>query len=698
MRRFRAMIRAGLLAALLVWLIVPPGPVQAHANLISSNPSAGQALPRFPTQAQFQFSEAVNPANPRLTLYNSSGLAVAQGTAERSPADPSVLDVTFPALPDGVYSIAWQVQSAMDGHITSGTVAFSVGLNTPKASLLPPPGTPDPARDLPYAAEVAWRWLGYLAASLAAGAALFGVSIWRPAYRATRRASGPLTQWDTRLGTWLRGLVLAGAGGIAFSLVGVASEAATRTGGPQALPYLTRAWQALAHNGPAILAVQAIVLLGMVILAMRMDSPGEGSTARWWGIVALGGAILATFSLASHDSSTPITLASPTTMTGDLSPLVLVDWLHLAGMAAWTGGLLPLSLLLGWQRGPSGADLGETAARAARRFSRMALISVAVIGASGLVSALVQIQTLEALTATRYGQAVLLKSALFAALIGLGALNQFRLLPRLPAPRSALRLLQNVRVEYALALGVLLAAGGLMSLPPGRQALAADYRQGSHEVYSEGGVRLDFRVAPAQVGDNELGVDASDARPGAGAVQPTVLLRIQSEDSSSTQAQTQVEARPDSPGRWDSGRWTARGSYFSQMGVWDVEVIWRKPGFDDVTHVFSVDLAKIAAGRGEKVNPAPADAASIAAGSRLYQANCAPCHGPTGKGDGPAGQSLVPPPADLTLHVVPGVHTDGQLFDWVSGGYPGSAMPAFKDTLTERQRWDVINFIRTLGK
>ena len=45
----------------------------------------------------------------------------------------------------------------------------------------------------------------------------------------------------------------------------------------------------------------------------------------------------------------------------------------------------------------------------------------------------------------------------------------------------------------------------------------------------------------------------------------------------------------------------------------------------------------------------------------------------------------------------PGVHTDGQLFEWITNGYPGSAMPAFRDLLTDEQRWHLVNFIRTLS-
>jgi len=93
-------------------------------------------------------------------------------------------------------------------------------------------------------------------------------------------------------------------------------------------------------------------------------------------------------------------------------------------------------------------------------------------------------------------------------------------------------------------------------------------------------------------------------------------------------------------------------------------------------------------------DPIPPDERSLASGEQVYTTYCAACHGESGRGDGPAGLRLVPRPADLRQHAAPGVHTDGEMFYWVSYGYPGSAMPAWQDTLTEEERWDVINYIR----
>ncbi len=93
-------------------------------------------------------------------------------------------------------------------------------------------------------------------------------------------------------------------------------------------------------------------------------------------------------------------------------------------------------------------------------------------------------------------------------------------------------------------------------------------------------------------------------------------------------------------------------------------------------------------------DPISPDERSLASGEDVYTTNCETCHGESGRGDGPAGLRLVPRPADLRIHSAPGVHTDGELFYWVSYGFANSAMPAWQDKLTEEQRWDVINYIR----
>lgn len=95
------------------------------------------------------------------------------------------------------------------------------------------------------------------------------------------------------------------------------------------------------------------------------------------------------------------------------------------------------------------------------------------------------------------------------------------------------------------------------------------------------------------------------------------------------------------------------------------------------------------------------DAAAASRGKELYQQQCVSCHGVTGKGDGPASAGLAHQPADLTnnFHTEPG-KGDGYLFWRISEGGTAepfrsqqSAMPAFRNVLSESERWDLLTYV-----
>jgi cbb3-type cytochrome c oxidase subunit III len=94
-------------------------------------------------------------------------------------------------------------------------------------------------------------------------------------------------------------------------------------------------------------------------------------------------------------------------------------------------------------------------------------------------------------------------------------------------------------------------------------------------------------------------------------------------------------------------------------------------------------------------NPVPGDAESVEAGKKLYQRHCAGCHGPQGKGDGSLALSGGTP-SDLTDDAWDYGSTDGEIFVVIRDGV-SSDMLSYKDKLTEKQIWQVVNFIRSLG-
>ncbi len=97
---------------------------------------------------------------------------------------------------------------------------------------------------------------------------------------------------------------------------------------------------------------------------------------------------------------------------------------------------------------------------------------------------------------------------------------------------------------------------------------------------------------------------------------------------------------------------------------------------------------------GAPPNPVPVNSASLGRGSELFDINCVLCHGKSGKGDGPIASKLKNKPFDLTSFPIHSF-TDGGIFFTISVGVP-EKMPALNESLTVQERWDIVNYVRTL--
>jgi mono/diheme cytochrome c family protein len=96
-------------------------------------------------------------------------------------------------------------------------------------------------------------------------------------------------------------------------------------------------------------------------------------------------------------------------------------------------------------------------------------------------------------------------------------------------------------------------------------------------------------------------------------------------------------------------------------------------------------------------NPVPATAESVSNGAALFTKQCVTCHGTSGKGDGSMAAKLKSKPSDLTDAEWTHGPSDGEIFTLIRDGAKNAGMKAFRGALSDRQMWDLVNYIRSLA-
>ncbi len=330
-------------------------------------------------------------------------------------------------------------------------------------------------------------------------------------------------------------------------------------------------------------------------------------------------------------------------MQPGLSLLLVSEALHLLAAGVWLGGLLPLLIVV---RGVTPTD----AAAASRRFSRRATIAVLVLAATALWQGWALSGGWAGLAGTAFGWMELVKLALFLALLACAGFNRFRFTPALAGadPAGARRALgRSIAIETALGVLIVFAAAVLTSLPPGMHIQPVwpfPMRPSLAIVNADPGFRR-------EVADAVLALLGALALVGLGIVV-----------------------------RWI--RWIA----WLAAAV----IAWFAAPHLDLLFVEAYPTSFYH-------SPTGFAATAIVDGATLYPQHCASCHGADGRGDGPAAKGLRIPPADLTQEHL-WAHSDGELYWWLSHGIVSAegevAMPGFSGTLSDRQIWDLIDYVR----
>jgi copper resistance protein D len=335
---------------------------------------------------------------------------------------------------------------------------------------------------------------------------------------------------------------------------------------------------------------------------------------------------------------------------------------HLLAASAWLGGLVVFACFLLWLAGIDQNWKNVAFRLATRRFSWLGFVCVAILISTGAYNAWTLIGAVPPLVGTSYGQLLLIKLAILLPLIAVAAVNLLKLKPRIlasgveqAAARIAEllhRLRRNVTREAMLGAGILIVVGMMSVTPPARHVQPEwpfAFRWNWNTTGAGAKLRAQISDAGWLVGAGAIGVVAA-----------FVLRR-----------------RP---------RYRLLGVSLAALGYGG----W-------IYHTaISIDAYPTT-----YLRPSvPYNVISVANGDHFYQEACATCHGVGGYGDGPNGKGFRPRPADLTAkHSAD--HTAGDLFWWLSHGFTRdgapSQMPGFAASLDEEERWDMINFLRTLS-
>lgn len=446
--------------------VLAAAPASAHAELESTDPGQSAVLAVSPHQVVLHFDEPVEIEFGSLWVFDSRGRRLDEGGTHHPGGDARAVAVGLPArLPAGTYIVAWRVVSD-DSHPVQGGFVFSVGsaAGAGRAESVEAALASAGSGSAVGALYGVLRFLTFASLLVLVGLTAGAVVLW-PGALALRRVRTVL---------WASWAVLLVATVAAVPVQGV--YASMLPAGRLVSPSLsgevlrTRFGEVqMLRVALLVAALPAIVSLRRVAAARRPLAVGAGA--------AVGLGLLLTPGLAGHAST-----------TGNGVVGEALDVVHLGAAATWLGGLVLLGLLLLPRRRPAPAAPGV--GLLARRFSPVAVGAVALVVATGSAQSVRNVGSRYALFHTPYGRILLVKVALVAVLVALGAVTRRR------AARGAERLPRAVAAEILAFAMVLGATSLLVNAEPARQAAAAPFTR-SFEVL---GLEVNAVVAPARAG------------------------------------------------------------------------------------------------------------------------------------------------------------------------------------------------------
>ena len=577
-----------------------------HAQYDHSLPAANARLAsgQSPAQVQVWFTERIEPDFSSLAVYNQARQRVDENNSHVALNNQYSLIISLrPHLADGPYNVVFQNVSLDDGHHVIGAFSFVIGsgpLPTNTNSLLENAQAVDANFN---GWSVTIRWLNYLGMAALVGGLAFLLLVWRPT----------LARLKDELGSELSVVKLrVNAGALRFLLCSVLVllvgwvamllyQTCTASGstlwqlfGSQALfRYIAES-----HFGPTWLirlGLIALVLLAWVYARSRRQANDLHSASWPWLLLLVGVALMLTTSLDSHAAA-----------SHDAWLLLPMDLLHLVSTGFWVGGLFAfigiIPIVLGVLR-PGTGDRTRFFAQIIPHFSLSAIVSVIVLAITGTVQAIFQVGSFAAMLTSSYGRALDIKIAFFIVLLCLGAYNLLRISPRmrsfaasraddsgaasLAAGKLQRTFRATVRTEALLALCVLLVVGALTSLslppPPAYSASSSATRTSGPYIHQgqAGDLKYQLVLNPGRVGENTIEVALSDSHGKPVQKADAVIVRFTMLDMDMGVQEEQLQPVANHPGYYST-----TSSDLSMAGHWQIKLVVRRAGFDDVQTSF----------------------------------------------------------------------------------------------------------------
>lgn len=508
--RGRALLRVVLVASAAVGLLLTgSAPAWAHASLLGTDPADGTLLATAPSTITLTFDEQVHADDGGVRLLDAGGAEL--------PCTVQVVDnrvvITPRSLGTGTVVVSWQVISA-DSHPVSGGFTFAVGERT-AGTVAAPAAEQDMWLRIAAAAGQALAYLGVLAACGLVG---FDVLVLRG------RGDDRVRARIRRISAWCAGAGLVGAL-LLLPLTELEQRFETLSG---LLDMQT--WTAQLSQDAGL----TLVLVGAgVLLAWEAAWAVDQRTRAGAGAALAGcGLALGAFAVVGH-----------TRAYGPVALVLTADLLHLTVAAFWLGGLIGLGLLLratgrtiagrgtaGATSGPAGHGTTATATRsparrgldattvALTRFSTQAAVLVTILAVTGGLMAWRILGSWEALVATGYGQALLVKLALVVSAVALAAYNRYLVLPLVVGADAAdaawPRLRRTITIEAGLLIAVLAVTGWLVNASPGPDSGPNAPSAAGNAIDQRAALGSDTvtaRITPGTVGINSLEFSVTDA-------------------------------------------------------------------------------------------------------------------------------------------------------------------------------------------